>query len=339
MFQRDYSLQTYNTLGFEAKAEYFISVQSLEGLRLALSVWARRGPLHILGGGSNILLQGAKLPGLCLHNRLRGLRVYAQNQDYIGLEVAAGEVWDELVAYTVAQGWGGLENLSLIPGYVGAAPVQNIGAYGVELAQVLEAVQVLDTQRGRLFWLAAQACELGYRDSIFKRQEPGAWVITAIRLKLSPLAAYRCRTHYGDIEAELQAKGLSPSPAAVREVVMAIRRSKLPDPKDLGNAGSFFKNPVLPQAQALALKAQYPLLPLFPTAESTQIKLPAAWLIEQAGWKGRRLGQVGVHSRQALVLVHHGGGQGQALAQLAAQIQADVAQKFGVKLQTEVNFW
>ncbi len=287
----------------------------------------------VLGGGSNVVL-APRLESLVVRVASRGIRLVDETADSRILEVQAGESWHGLVAHCVAQGWGGLENLALIPGTVGAAPVQNIGAYGVELAERLESVQAWHFDEARLLALSRHDCGFAYRDSLFRRAGQGRWLIVSLRLRLprrwAPVLDYPAlRAHAG-----LQARGACVRPRDVFDAVCGIRRQKLPDPAVLPNAGSFFKNPRVTAEQYARLGARWPGLVAYPESEATW-KLAAGWLIEQAGWKGQRLGPVGMHARQALVLVNHGGAAAHDVARLAGRVQADVHRLFGVVLEQE----
>jgi UDP-N-acetylmuramate dehydrogenase len=337
MMAQAYPLQRLNTFGFAAQAEYFASFESVEQLRQLLIAHPHL-PKRILGGGSNILLRG-DVPGLVLHNRILGRAVLTESPNELELVVGAGENWHDLVVWTVEQGWGGLENLALIPGTVGAAPIQNIGAYGVELADSLLWLEAVHLGDGQLKRFSRQDCALGYRDSIFKRHLQGQYAIVRVAFRLVPQAKRELQLDYGTLRQTLADLALPTTVKGVMQAVMHIRQSRLPDPKQLGNAGSFFKNPLVPKAQFEALLADYPQLPHYPTEDKGWVKIPAAWLIEQAGWKGRQEGAVGVHRQQALVLVHYGGGEGQQLWALAQAIQASVQHKFGIELSPEVNLW
>ena len=331
MIQYQHSLKELNSFRISAKAEAYLALERLDQLVL-LSDWRNR-PNYILGGGSNILLAG-DLPGLVIHNQLKGKRLVGQDQDFVYLEVAAGENWQELVLYSLANNWAGLENLALIPGSVGAAPVQNIGAYGVEFSEVCHLIQAWDLQQQRFCKFESTDCQFAYRDSIFKSLYPGRFIICSLVLKLRRQPSYRL--DYGNIREEIGDQPLSIR--AVAEAVMRIRRSKLPDPKELPNAGSFFKNPLVAAEKLEQLLAQYPKMPHYPQADG-RLKLAAGWLIDQAGWKGKRMGAVGVHERQALVLVKYAEARGQEIVQLAKAVQQDIAQKFGINLVPEVNYW
>lgn len=337
MLTENVSLQPYNTFGFAATARYFADIQDVNSLKSLFgeaSVWAL--PHLVLGGGSNVLLLQEKLNALVLKVNLRGRRLLDDDGENVLIEAAAGENWHELVLYTLEAGLFGLENLSLIPGLVGASPMQNIGAYGVEIRDVFQQLQAFDLHTGQFRTFTAADCRFGYRESVFKHEARGRYFITSVTFRLSRRP--HLRLDYGDIRGVLSGWGIeNPSPHDVSRAVMHIRRSKLPNPAQIGNAGSFFKNPEIEDALYQELIRQFPQAPGYATGPG-RVKVPAGWLIEQAGWKGRRLGPVGVHERQALVLVHYGGGQGSQVAELAAAIQADVRKKFGVALQPEVNF-
>jgi UDP-N-acetylmuramate dehydrogenase len=293
-------------------------------------------PFRVLGGGSNVLCAVPSVD-VVVQIAIKGITLLRTEPEAFIVQVGAGESWHSAVLQTLGNGWAGLENLALIPGWVGASPVQNIGAYGVELCERLHCVQAWDTQAAQMVDLAAKDCRFAYRDSIFK-QQAGRYFITSVTFKLprpwQPVITYA--------ELAAQFAGQSPSAQAICDAVIAIRQRKLPDPAEIPNAGSFFKNPCLPAAQALALKAQHPSLPIYSQTDGSY-KLAAGWLIEQAGWKGYSrnvgAGKVGVHAAQALVLVHLGGAQGADLLQLASDIQADVQAKFGVSMVREVNVW
>lgn len=330
--QQNVELKARNSLGVSARARYFTSVRIQPQLQAALR-WAMENdqPWLLLGGGSNMVLAG-DVPGLVISLETTGRRLVHEDDEHVWVRVQAGENWHELVRWTLEQGWYGLENLSLIPGTVGAAPVQNIGAYGIELKDVLEQVLVLDALDFGLKQLSVEECQFGYRDSLFKR-EPGRRVILSIDLRLRKTA--QLQLEYGPLRAELERRGISqPSAMDVSDAVIAVRQSKLPDPAALGNAGSFFKNPVISAEQAAQLKQQYPHMVQYPLANG-EVKLAAGWLIEQAGWKGKRQGDAGVHEQQALVLVNYGTASGADMLALAADIQADILQRFAVLLEIE----
>ncbi len=328
-------LQSFNTLGFPARAAYFCQPESLESCQQALS-WAqeRKLPVFALGGGSNLILS-ADIPGLTLQMNNQQRDYQSQPDGSVLLTVGAGVVWHDLVMETAEKGLFGLENLALIPGRVGAAPVQNIGAYGTELADVLVSVETVKVCDGQRVILNRSECDFGYRDSVFKSAAylQGAEkqsVITSLVLRLQTKA--EPKLGYGDLAAKLEGKEITP--LAIAEAVCSIRRSKLPDPAEVGNAGSFFKNPVVPEAHAEALKERYPEMPLYP-AGAGLAKLAAGWLIQQCGFKGTKRGAVGVYPKQALVLVHYGNGSAGELLELADEIVAEVKRRFQVQLERE----
>ncbi|MDF0605228.1 UDP-N-acetylmuramate dehydrogenase [Neisseriaceae bacterium TC5R-5] len=328
------SLKPCNSFGIAATARYFCELSQHQQIAHLLNSSAyQNGPTLYLGAGSNVLFT-QDFAGLVVRMALRGIRLLAQDEQYVWVEAAAGENWHDFVQYALAQGWYGLENLSLIPGTVGASPIQNIGAYGVEVKDYISEVVCADLQQaGQQRLVRAQDCHFGYRDSIFKRPVSQSLLITAVRFRL--LRQAQLRTTYGDIQQELDASGIrQPTPQDVSLAVMRIRSRKLPNPAKLGNAGSFFKNPIIPQQQAAALLQQYPQLPHYP-AGPEQVKLAAGWLIDQCGLKGYRSGDAGVHQQQALVLVNYGQASGRQIQALADKIRTTVQQRFGVTLEAE----
>ena len=331
--QENTSLQAYNTFGIDAKAAYFAEFKTEKELLDCLPVQL---PLLVLGGGSNLLLT-KNWDGIVLKNAIKGIEKTDETPDFVTLQVGAGVVWHGLVQHTINENLGGIENLSLIPGTVGAAPIQNIGAYGAELKDVLESVRAvhLETKTIRVFDKAE--CAFGYRESIFKTNLKGQYVITHVtmRFRKNPTAF---NTNYGDIQAILAQRNITvPTLREVSEAVIAIRQSKLPDPAVLGNCGSFFKNPEILIPHFSRLQQKYPTMPSFALADETRVKVPAGWLIEQAGWKGKRVGNTGSHAKQALVLVNYGGATGREVQQLAEAIIDDIFQKFDIRLHAEVN--
>jgi UDP-N-acetylmuramate dehydrogenase len=290
-------------------------------------------PLLVIGGGSNLLLT-ADLAALVLRMATRGIRVLSDDGSRVVVEAEAGEPWHPFVQHTLAAGFAGLENLSLIPGTVGAAPMQNIGAYGVEIKDVFAGLTALDRESGELRDFSLEQCNFGYRDSVFK-QQPGRWLILRVRFKLDRAA--HLHLEYGPVRQRLSEQGIEqPTPSDVSRAICSIRSEKLPDPAVLGNAGSFFKNPLVPAAVVTQIKAQHPDLVAYPQADG-QMKLAAGWLIERAGWKGFRDGDAGVHKLQALVLVNYGTATGLQLLDLAQRIQKDIAERFHVELEMEPN--
>ena len=334
LVQSGVSLKAYNTFGVDVAARYFAEAGDDQQVRQALAAAReRKVPLLVLGGGSNLLLT-ADVEALVLRMVGRGIRVLANDGQRVEIEAEAGEPWHPFVLWTLAHGLVGLENLSLIPGTVGASPVQNIGAYGVELKDCFLGLTALDRQTGEIRQFDLQDCAFAYRDSLFKR-ESGRWIILRVRFVLgrqSPL-----HLDYGPVRQRLAEQGITvPSALDVSRAICAIRSEKLPDPAVLGNAGSFFKNPLVPAELAQRLQAEYLDLVAYPQADG-QVKLAAGWLIDKAGWKGFRDGDAGVHRLQALVLVNHGNATGQQLLGLARRIQADIAERFGVSLEIEPN--
>ncbi|MFT4032076.1 MAG: UDP-N-acetylmuramate dehydrogenase [Siphonobacter sp.] len=334
--QENVSLKPYNTFGIEAKARFFTEVDSIENLRAVLAEPAFRSIQKlILGGGSNVLLT-RDFEGLVIRIVILGIEIVRENDQHVYLKAGAGVVWHELVLKSLGMGLSGIENLSLIPGSVGASPMQNIGAYGVEIREVFEALEAIHIETGETRIFRADECRFGYRESIFKHELKGQYIIVSVTFRLSKEPHYQIT--YGDIQKTLTEMGVAePSTQAISEAVIRIRQSKLPNPAEIGNAGSFFKNPEISTRQYQSLKEKYPALPGYPTGVDA-VKIPAGWLIEQTGWKGHREGNVGVHARQALVLVNYGGGTGVEIKALSEKIQASVFEKFGVGLSAEVNF-
>jgi len=325
------SLGTMNSLGIDARAKYFVSVPTVESLRRALQ-WASEATVEplVLGGGSNLVFAG-DYPGLVIRMAI-ARRCWEQvDGDEATLVLGAGENWHDSVIYAASSGYRGIENLALIPGTVGAAPVQNIGAYGTELQDTLVEVRALDRQTGHEVALTNSLCHFSYRDSVFKH-EPGRYVITEIRLRLSRSRPYSL--DYRDLAEYFDGQDLRGlTPLDVANAVIAVRRRKLPDPEQLPNAGSFFKNPIVPLATWESLKQEHPDIAGYPGDDNA--KVAAAWLIDQCGWKGYRNGKVGVHNRQALVLVNHSNGSGQDVLALAERIREDVVARFGITLEME----
>jgi len=327
------SLKPHNTFGVAAQAGYLAHVASVDALRAVLADPRVAGlPRLVIGGGSNLLLTG-DFPGLVLVIEMRGIEVVREDAQTVLVRAAAGENWHGFVKHALAQGWNGLENLSLIPGTVGGAPIQNIGAYGVELESCFDSLEALEIASGEIVNLDHAACRFGYRDSVFKHAGRDRYVITSVTFRLSRQA--QVHTGYAELQAELAARGIAaPTPREVSEAVIAIRSRKLPDPAQLGNAGSFFKNPVVNEEKLEALKVFYPNLVSYPQGGGLH-KLAAGWLIDQAGWKGRALGAAAVHDKQALVLVNRGGASGADIAALARAIQADIRTRYAVELEPE----
>lgn len=334
-FFEHYSLQKYHTFGTPAKARCFFEFTEPSDFIefMGTPVYQSASAKLILGGGSNLLFRG-DFDGLVLHPNIPGITIEKENRSFIWLRVGAGVEWDDFVAYAVRDGFGGVENLSLIPGKAGAAPVQNIGAYGQEAADVIESVTGIDLATGRVTDLSSSECRFGYRNSIFKNELKGRFLITSLVFRLDKFP--QVNTTYRGVGEALRHIP-DPGVADVRQAVIAIRRSKLPDPAELGNAGSFFKNPVVSGTQAAIFLEMHPRLPVYETSEPDQVKLSAGWLIDQCGWKGIRKGGAGVHQNHALVLVNHGNATGEEIFQLSEEIRQSVFEKFGVVLEREVN--
>ncbi len=334
-FQSDVDLTPFNSLHVTARAKSFLSVTSIEQLTEVLSrPDTDPASLFILGGGSNILLVD-DYDGLVLKMDIKGRDVVEEDNEHVWLRIGAGENWHETVLYCVERGWGGIENLSLIPGTVGAAPIQNIGAYGVELEEVFESLEAVNVKTGQSKIFDREDCRFGYRDSIFKNELKGEYAVAEVVLRLSKKP--EVNTSYGAIRSKLEEKGIDkPTIKDISDVVIAIRNSKLPDPSDLGNAGSFFKNPVVSRQKYEHLKSTYPEVPGY-ELNDIEVKVPAGWLIEQAGWKGKVVGKAGTYEQQALVIVNHGGATGREILDLAGKIRDSVREQFGIELVPEVN--
>ncbi len=329
----DVSLLPYNTFGLDAHAAHFVEVQTVEELQTALQTALH--PVLILGGGSNILF-AHDAPGLVIKNSICGIEAVHRSDQEVHLKVGGGENWHQFVLYAVAQDLGGVENLSLIPGTVGASPVQNIGAYGVELKDVFVELEAIELTTGQLHIFSAADCQFGYRDSIFKRHAKGRYCITSVTFALSR-RVHRLRLGYGDLQRTLAEQGIAqPTIADVSRAVIQIRSSKLPDPAVIGNCGSFFKNPETGREVLEQIQVTHPQAPHFDLPDG-RVKIPAGWLIEQCGWKGKRVGNTGCYEKQALVLVNYGGATGAEVQALAQAIIQSVEDKFGVRLEAEVN--
>ena len=326
----------YNTFGIHARARHFVVVSSVaEARQVFQSEIFRDHPHLILGGGSNLLLT-KDFEGIVVKNEIVGIETVMEDESIIRLKVGSGENWHRFVMHCVAQGYGGIENLSLIPGTVGAAPMQNIGAYGVEIREVIHHVEAIELQTCASRIFSRGECAFGYRESIFKQELKDRYFISSITLTLTR-SNHRYNISYGAIKDVLAEKNISDlSIRAISDAVIDIRRKKLPDPAVIGNAGSFFKNPSVDETTFARLKRNYSEIPSFP-GENGLIKIPAAWLIEQCGWKGKTFDNIGVHKHQALVLVNYGGGEGKKIWDLAINIQSSVKAKFDIRLHPEVN--
>jgi UDP-N-acetylmuramate dehydrogenase len=330
----NFDLTDFNTMGVSARASFFVEVCTIGELREAIE-FAKEKDLNVLvlGGGSNMLFT-KDYDGIVLHISLLGMSFSAINNG-VQVKVAAGENWHNFVLTCVNKGFGGIENLSLIPGSVGAAPIQNIGAYGVELKDVFVRLEALLLSSGKIKIFDKTECNFGYRDSIFKKELRGEAIITSITLNLTTES--KVNTSYKALSESLDANGISnPTIKDISDTVIEIRKSKLPDPVEIGNTGSFFKNPVISSTHFDQLKTNYPGIPCYPVTER-QVKVPAGWLIEKDGWKGKRVGDAGVHEKQALVLVNHGNATGEEIWNLASQIRLSIQKKFKITLTPEVN--
>ncbi|MEQ9308476.1 MAG: UDP-N-acetylmuramate dehydrogenase [Balneolaceae bacterium] len=333
--KEQFDLSKFNTMGIKAIARFFVEIHSVDELKEALN-FASENKLQILvlGGGSNILFVD-DFPGLVILNQIKGMKIISEIDAEVTIKIGAGENWHNTVLFCVENGFGGIENLSLIPGTVGAAPIQNIGAYGTELKDVFVSLEAFLIEEGEVKIFSKSECKFGYRDSIFKKELKGKVIITSVTLKLSKNAVPNIE--YASLKEKLNQKGIkNPKIKEVSTAVIEVRESKLPDPKKIGNTGSFFKNPVISVYQFDALKSLNKTIPSYPVSER-QVKVPAGWLIEQTGWKGKRLGDAGVHDKQALVLVNHGKATGKEIWALAQDIIESVHQKFDIRLTPEVN--
>lgn len=335
--QSNVSLKPYNTFGIEAKARYWVEIETEEQLKTVLQLTEYLAvPKLILGGGSNLLFT-RDFEGLVIKVSIQGIEVVREDDTHVYVKAGAGVNWHELVMYCVQHGYAGIENLSLIPGTTGAAPMQNIGAYGVEIEQVFDQLEAVDIQTGETRTFHHAECRFGYRESVFKHDAKGRYIISSVMLRLNKQPVFH--TTYGAIQETLAAMGITHenlSIKAVSDAVIRIRKSKLPNPAEIGNAGSFFKNPEISKDQFVSLQAEHPAIPGYPTGDLT-VKVPAGWLIEQCGWKGKHLGHAGVHAKQALVLVNHGDATGNEILTLAQKVQQSVEEKFGIRLNPEVN--
>ena len=323
-----------NTFNVEAEADILVDIHSEQALIEALRMYPNP---FVLGGGSNMLIT-QKISQPVLHILLKGIEEQEETDDYVWIKAAAGENWHQFVQYTLSKGYGGLENLSLIYGNVGTTPVQNIGAYGVEIKDVMTSCEAIDvcTLQKRVFSNAD--CCFGYRESIFKGEEKGHYIITAVTFKLTK-RNHLLHTQYGAIEEVLRERQITtPTPQQLSEVVIAIRQRKLPNPAEVGNCGSFFKNPILPKEKYIELQQQYPQIPSY-KVDDLNVKVPAGWLIDTCGLKGYRVGDAGVHTEQALVLVNYGKATGKEILAVAHYVKDQVFEKFGIALEFEVNIF
>jgi len=328
------SLLPYNTFGIDVKADYFVEYSSIEELQEVLTseIVTNQPFLHI-GGGSNLLFL-KDYSGVILHSALKSIEKIREDDNHVYLQVGSGVIWDDLVAYCVSNDWGGVENLSLIPGEVGAAAVQNIGAYGVEIQDVISEVNAIAKETATVRSFTVEECCYGYRSSVFKSDLKGKYIITSVLFRLDKKPHFKLS--YQHLEEEVLKNG-DVNLQTIRQTIIAVRESKLPDTKILGNAGSFFMNPVISKEHFVALQEKHPNIPHY-TVSETEEKVPAGWLIDQCGWKGKQIGRAGVHDKQALVLVNMGGATGAEIVHLAEQIQKSVQVTFGIELTPEVNY-
>ena len=333
-----FSLKNYNTFGIEAKAKQFVGVHSVADLKTVL-IENKTKNKFVLGGGSNMLLT-QDIDALVIHIDLKGKKIVEENDDFVWVESQAGENWHEFVLWTINQNFGGLENMSLIPGNVGTTPVQNIGAYGTEIKDTFVSCSALKIDTLEMKNFSKAACHFGYRESVFKNEVKDQYIITSVVFKLTK-RNHKINISYGDIAFELEknnpeVSGLQPTLIDVSNAVIAIRQSKLPDPKVLGNSGSFFKNPIVLKSDFEKIHQKFPEMKFYEISE-TEVKVPAGWLIEQAGFKGKRYGDAGIHKNQALVLVNYGSATGQEILNVSKEIQDTIFRTFGISIEAEVN--
>ncbi|NJY63812.1 UDP-N-acetylmuramate dehydrogenase [Salinimicrobium sp. CDJ15-81-2] len=330
------SLKSYNTFGIDVNARKFVEVTNVEELRQLLKK-TYASELFILGGGSNMLLT-KDVAQTVVHINLKGKEILEETENEVVVQAMAGENWHQFVLYCIEKDFGGVENLSLIPGNVGTTPIQNIGAYGVEIKDTFESCTALDLQTLELITFSKEDCNFGYRDSIFKNEAKGKYIIVSVSFRLSK-KDHKLNTSYGSIDTFLEEKGIrEPGIKNISEAVINIRQSKLPDPKELGNSGSFFKNPVVPKPMLEKLQKEYPEMPFY-VLDEERVKIPAGWLIDRAGLKGYREGDAGVHKKQALVLVNYGNATGQEILALSQKIQNKIYAMFSIEITPEVNIY
>lgn len=330
----NFSLKKYNTFGIEAKAKQFVAVHTVSELKTILQE-NQNQKKFILGGGSNMLLT-QDINALVIHIDLKGKKIIKEDDDFVWVESMAGENWHEFVLWTINQNFGGLENMSLIPGNVGTTPVQNIGAYGTEIKDTFVSCVAMNIETQEMNTFSKEECHFGYRESVFKHEVKDQFIITSVVFKLTK-QNHKINTSYGDITKELEKQNvITPTLKDVSNAVIAIRQSKLPDPKELGNSGSFFKNPIIPKTDFEKIHALHPEMPHYIVSE-TEVKVPAGWLIEKAGFKGKRFGDAGIHKNQALVLVNYGNATGQEILNVSKDIQATILKEFGIAIEVEVN--
>lgn len=331
--KQNISLKNHNTFGVQVYAKRFVSIDSFYDLQELIKT---EKELFLLSGGSNMLLT-KDIEKLVVFIDIKGISIDKEDNNSVHLTVNSGENWHKFVLWCISQNYGGLENLSLIPGNIGTCPIQNIGAYGVEVKETITRVECLEISSGKRVHFSNNECDFGYRNSIFKNEAKGKYIITSVSFKLTK-NKHKLNTTYGAIETALQEKNITnPTIKDISDAVIAIRKSKLPNPKEIGNCGSFFKNPVIATTQFHALQKKHPTVPFYKVETQNSYKIPAGWLIEQSGFKGMRFGDAGVHSKQALVLVNHGNASGLDIYQLARKIQQTVLDKFEIALEIEVN--
>ena len=332
--QNNISLKPFNTFGIDASAKHFVSVSSMDALKEVLNLKQYPKKL-ILGGGSNMLLT-KDFDGLVIHINLKGIEVVSEDQDVVIVKAHAGENWHQFVLWCISHDFGGIENLSLIPGNVGTAPIQNIGAYGVELKDIFESCEAIALETKALKTFSKSDCNFGYRNSVFKQEAKGKYIITSVNFKLSK-QHHKLQVNYGAIASQLEAMHVTePTIQEVSKAVISIRERKLPDPKKIGNSGSFFKNPVITKTHFKTLLENFRDIPSYPVSDNN-VKVPAGWLIEKAGFKGKRFGSYGVHKNQALVLVNYDDAKGSDILKLSKLIQKTVHRLFGISIEAEVN--
>ena len=330
----NFPLKKYNTFGIEANAKKFVSVHSVDDLKNVLEE-NKLEKKFILGGGSNMLLT-QDIDALVIHIDLKGKKIIKEDENFVWIDSQAGENWHELVLWTINQNFGGFENMSLIPGNVGTTPVQNIGAYGTEIKDTFVSCEAVNIETRQLKTFSKDECNFGYRESIFKHEVKDQFIITSVVFKLTK-QNHKINISYGDINAELEKQNIKiPTLQQVSNAVISIRQSKLPDPKVLGNSGSFFKNPIISRNLFNEVKLKFPEIKHYDVSDA-EVKIPAGWLIEQAGFKGKRFGDAGIHKNQALVLVNYGNATGQEILNVSKEIQKTIFEKYGIHIEAEVN--
>lgn len=331
---KNYPILKYNTFGMDVKTSSFVEYSSVSELQSFLSAKKYKLPLLHIGGGSNLLFL-SDFNGTILHSAVKGFNIVEESDEWVDIKVGAGEIWDDFVSYTVSKGLYGAENLSIIPGEVGASAVQNIGAYGVEAKDIIQTVHTVRISDAAEHLFRNEECRYSYRNSIFKGELKGQYIVTYVTFRLSKMSDFHLS--YGNIKSELEKRDLTPSLKNIRDIIIDVRRSKLPEPEELGNAGSFFMNPIVSMQKFKQLESEYPDIPHYPIDENA-VKIPAGWMIDRCGWKGRNVGPAGVYHKQALVLVNLGGATGQDISSLADKIIKSVYEKFGVEIHPEVNY-